>query len=330
MKTVIFMRKRREEASSIEEIFYPLRPFLGDNVEIVELPYSSGSILNIIKNIRFARRHRGDVNHICGEVHFLSIGLGKSSIITVHDVGTIITGGKLARFVKKLLWFKLPFRRCGQITCISQATYDEVKALMPKYETKLCVIHNPVSSNILKDSEDRQTAEQYSGLVEILHVGTPPRKNLERVMQVCSDIDNCKLLVLGQMSHEQKNMARDLKIDYEEFYNIDYSDVIKLYKRARLVSFPSKYEGFGMPVLEANALGVPIVVGDIPVLRDVANDAALFVNPDSDDDIKEAFQKLLSDQTLRSNLISRGKINIRRFSPEFIGKEYQNIYKKFI
>ncbi len=325
MKTVIFMRKRRDEASSIEEIFYPLRSFLGENVEIIELPYSSGSIMNIVKNICFAIKHKGNINHICGEVHFLAIGLGKKSIITVHDVETILTGDKITRFIKKMLWFVLPFKRCGKITCISEATYSELVSKFPSCANKLSVIHNPVNSNLLEAANS--TRNKFDETIPvILHVGTAPRKNLERTMPVCASF-KCKLLILGKMTDQQKKIARDLHLYYEEHYNIEYSEVLKLYAQALFVSFPSMYEGFGMPILEANTLGIPIVAGDIPVLHEVAGNAALFVDPLSTAEITMAFKRLIEDENLRTDLIDRGKKNSLNFSPENIGKLYQETYK---
>ena len=75
-KTVIFIRKKRPEANSIEEIFNSLIKYLGDDVELLELPCSGASISAIVKNIHFARKHRGDINHITGEVHYIALGTG--------------------------------------------------------------------------------------------------------------------------------------------------------------------------------------------------------------------------------------------------------------
>ena len=85
-KTVIFIRKKRPEANSIEEIFNSLIKYLGDDVELLELPCSGASISAIVKNIHFARKHRGDINHITGEVHYIALGTGCRTLITIHDV----------------------------------------------------------------------------------------------------------------------------------------------------------------------------------------------------------------------------------------------------
>lgn len=144
MKTVIFMRKKRSEANSIEEIFYPLKPYLGESVEIIELPYSSSSIWNIFRNILFARKHRGDVNHISGEVHYLGIGLGKRSILTIHDLDTILQGSIIKKAIKRFIWFTLPLKMVGKVTCISNSTFDELIKEFPSVKSKTRIIYNPV------------------------------------------------------------------------------------------------------------------------------------------------------------------------------------------
>ena len=103
MKVVVFLRKKRKEANSIEEIFYSLKKYLGDNVDFIELPYGGAGIMSICRNILFAYRHRGDVNHISGEVHYIALGTGSKTLITIHDVQSIIRGRWIERIIKKWL-----------------------------------------------------------------------------------------------------------------------------------------------------------------------------------------------------------------------------------
>ena len=79
-----------------------------------------------------------------------------------------------------------------------------------------------------------------------------------------------------------------------------------LYRLARVVAFPSLWEGFGLPVLEAMAAGTPVLAGDVPPLREVAGDAALLVNPLSVEALAQGLERLLSDQELRQELAERG------------------------
>lgn len=321
MKVSVFIRKKRDEANSVEEIFNLLRKYFGDEVTFYELPFGSSSILNIVKNCIFARKHRGDINHISGEVHYLALGTGRNTIVTVHDVGSILTGNAISRRIKKLLFFSLPLRIAKRITVISAFTRDELIHLCPFAKKKISIIHNPISLQ-----NDAPVISKKADEKVILHLGTKPNKNLEGVLQALAGMEGIRLVVLGRMDESQKQLAQKLDITYENQFNLDYKDVLSLYRSSDLVTFPSFYEGFGMPVLEANMTGVPILAGDIDVLREVANDAALFVDPHSVEAIKDGIVKLLNDNKLRCELIEKGKVNIRRFTPESISRQYKDLY----
>ena len=117
-------------------------------------------------------------------------------------------------------------------------------------------------------------------------------------------------------------------IEYENYYNIPYSKVLELYTQADMVTFPSFYEGFGMPILEANMVGIPVLASNIDVLHEVADNAAYFVNPYSIDDIRHGIIELLDNNKLRNSLIANGKVNIKRFSPQNIAEQYKSLYRQ--
>ena len=95
-----------------------------------------------------------------------------------------------------------------------------------------------------------------------------------------------------------------------------------------MVTFPSFYEGFGMPILEANMVGIPVLASNIDVLHEVADNAAYFVNPYSIDDIRHGIIELLDNNKLRNSLIANGKVNIKRFSPQNIAEQYKSLYRQ--
>lgn len=323
MKVVVFIRKKRPEANSIEEIFYSLKKYLGDNVALIELPYSGASVSSIFKNILFAKKHRGEVNHISGEVHYIALGLGKRTLLTIHDVQSIVKGNFLARFLKKWIWFKLPLSIVNKVSVISHFTKDELTIMVPKVKRKISVIYNPISTHYIQTLVKRHNNFPN----KILHIGTKPNKNLEGVLKAIEGLQ-LKLTIVGYMSDNQKQLAQELHIHYENYYNISYDKILELYASSSIVTFPSFYEGFGMPIIEANAAGVPIIASDIPVLHEVAGDAAYFVNPKSIEDIRNAIIRLLTDETLRTNLIRLGKQNIERFTPQTVAEQYKTLYNQ--
>lgn len=324
MKVVIFIRKKRENDNSFEEIFHLLMQYMGTDVELVELPYGDASFSSIIKNILYARRFRGDVNHISGEVHYIALGTGRNTVITVHDVWTILRGGTLSRYLKKLLFFTLPMKIANRITVISNFTKREVLAVCPWASDKIRVIGNPIALSLTT----QPFASKHKNKTSIvLHVGTRPHKNLESVMKAIHNLD-VRLVVIGRMTQEQIDIAESYGLNLTNYYNLEYQEVLNWYRKADIVTFPSFKEGFGMPLLEANLMGTPIIASDIDVLHEVAGDAAYYIDPNSAEDIRAGIIKLLGDKELYVKLIGNGYKNIRRFAPDYIAGQYKTVYNE--
>ena len=320
----VFFRKKREGVNSIETVFASLDKHLIGH-RSMNLPCEGASPVQLFKNIVYAWRHRGMVNHITGDVHYIALALGRNTILTVHDVQSALRiSNSLKRLYIKLLWFYLPALIVKKITVISDFTRKELEHVIPFAKNKITVIHNPFSPSIQYSARDTT-----SGLPIILHLGTKENKNLERVAQAASGL-RCKLVVLGKMTEKQRLLMEEYKICYEDYYDLPYSKVAKLYKECDIVSFPSLYEGFGMPVLEANAAGRPVLAGDIAVLHEVAGEAAYFVNPTDVDAIRNGLTELLSNRDLRANLVAKGKENVKRFLPETIAEKYNQLYESLL
>lgn len=133
---------------------------------------------------------------------------------------------------------------------------------------------------------------------------------------------------MGRLSAKQKDELKKSRLAYENYTDIPFEKIVDLYNRCNMVSFPSKYEGFGLPVIEANAMGKAVVCGNIGVLREVGNDAALFVDPDNEENIRKAVVCLMKDDNLRNSLIQAGYQNAQRFSPKKIYTQYRQLYQK--
>lgn len=290
--------------------------------ECISLPKSGVSIKNIVDNIRYARLRRAEVNHITGEVHYIAIGTGRNTILTIHDVGSALKGGFFSRLLVKCLWFWIPALIVKRITVISEFTKKELSALVPFARDKIVVIHNAFSSAVTYKEKVFNT-----DCPIILHMGTKENKNLERTIEALKGI-KCHLNIVGKLSVKQKRLLDESGISYENYYDVAYSQIVEFYHNCDIVSFPSTYEGFGVPILEANAAGRPIIAGDIEVLHEVAEGAACFVNPYSVESIRDGFKRVIVESCYRQSLVKKGLENIRRFTPEAIAEKYNRIYKE--
>lgn len=320
----IFYRKKREGVNSIETVFSAIENNLPPHVDI-RLPYEGASPISLLKNILFAYKHRTMVNHITGDAHYIAIGLGRKTVLTIHDVQSALHVTKpLKQFYIKLLWFYIPALIVKKITVISDFTHKELEMIIPFAKHKIVVVHNPFYSDIQYSPSDAIRQQPV-----ILHLGTKENKNLERVAQAIEGM-SCKLVVLGKMTPHQHELMEDFGITYENYYDLPYNKVLELYRNCDVVSFPSTYEGFGLPVLEANAIGRPILAGDIEVLHEVAGDAAYFVTPTDTNAIRQGFLKLIGSQELRSDLILKGLRNVKRFAPNIIASRYNELYNTLL
>lgn len=321
MLTLVF-RKKRKGANSIEGVFGALEGTIAEHRNL-ELPVEGASPVSLWRNLRFVRRRRGEVSHITGDVQYAVIVTGERTLLTVHDVGSAFTGNWLKRLYVKLLWFVLPTLIAKRISVISQATKDDLIRIAPWAKNKITVIPDPY--NPVFEGEEK---ENMASVPRILHIGTKPNKNLEKVIQALKGLD-CHLVIIGRMSEEQMDLVETSGVSIENKCDIPLEELVEEYRRCDIVSFPSMFEGFGMPIIESQAAGRPVVAGDIPVLKDVAGDGgAIFVNPYDIDSIRDGFLRLMNDRECCHLIIRRGKQNIRRFHPQIIADMYNKIYRE--
>jgi glycosyltransferase involved in cell wall biosynthesis len=326
MITYIF-RKHTAAAFSIEKIFNALYVHLektGLQLCRLELPRVSTGIVSVLRNILFiACRRKTGTLHITGDVHYAALLCPFSkTIITVHDCVALQRGTGFKRLVMWILWFGLPIRFASAITVISEQTKKELMETVAVPEWKITVIPNFVDP-AFQFSERPFAIEQ----PRILHVGTTRNKNLLNVIAALRDIP-CVLVVVGQVPEATMKYLEESGVRYENFVGIDDALMMRLYRDADIVSFPSTYEGFGMPILEGQAVGRAVLTSDLEPMRSVAGPGgALLVDPASVDSIRAGFLNLFGDAALRARLIASGKDNCGRFTLEAIAERYRSVYR---
>jgi glycosyltransferase involved in cell wall biosynthesis len=139
---------------------------------------------------------------------------------------------------------------------------------------------------------------------------------------------SCVLVIVGQLPQSIMSDLRDCGVDHENFVGIDHAAMTRLYRDADIISFPSTYEGFGMPILEGQAVGRAVLTSDLEPMRGVAGrGGALLVDPQSVGAIREGFLALMRDDLLRARLIAAGKANCRRFTLESVAASYLALYR---
>lgn len=324
-RVVMFQRRPLAGQQSIERVFADVRNALPPDISVTThiLPCESRGVKNRIHNIFFAWRNRGPINHVTGDVHYLALGLpGRSTILTVHDLVSLGRLSGIRRTVLALFWYWLPVRRVRFVTTVSEWTRDELIQLLPFAAPKAVVVHNPVSP-IFQASPLR-----YRHHPVVLQVGTGANKNLARVVEALRDLP-VHLRIVGHLNSQQCAQLSAAQMDFSQICGITDEEMAREYSNCYLLLFPSTYEGFGLPILEAQASGRPVVTSSVASMPEVAGGAAMLVDPLDVTEIRRALQFLIDDQQLYQSLVERGLENAQRYTAISVAASYATIYRKF-
>ena len=215
-------------------------------------------------------------------------------------------------------------KRSAVVTTISQTTKDELRKWVGDLADKVVVIPNCIRS------EFRPNPQAFSTDAPVaLQVGTGWNKNVERVAESLRGT-GCRLEIIGLLNDAQRATLNTSGIEFTELGLITHDAVVEAYRRCDFVIFASLYEGFGLPILEAQATGRPVITRNCSSMPEVAGEGALFVDPESTVSIRSAVNSLLCDQALRISLIERGYQNVERFRPNVIADKYAELYERLL
>ena len=325
MKVVQVMRKPNGIVFSIEQLFEELRKELPTDiaVETYTNPYSSRGIVRRLAAMLRVVWHQGDVNHITGDVHFLSIFLRRNkTILTVHDCVTLERLSGWEYNLVRFFWYWLPAKRSKIVTVISDSTKQQLLRHLGRGDWNIKVIPDFVSPDF------EYSKKKFNSVCPvILQVGTTANKNIERVATALSGI-KCKLVIIGRLLPDQVVALRESKIDYENAYGVARNVLIEYYRSCDIVMFASLYEGFGLPILEAQAVGRTVITSNLFSMPEVAGEGGCYVDPYNVGAIRTAVDKIIADETYRKELVMSGLINVEKYQITSIAYQYAELYRR--
>ncbi|MEY4508998.1 MAG: hypothetical protein RLZZ450_1120 [Pseudomonadota bacterium] len=324
MRVVYFMRRPRPgQNHSVEHIVEGVVNALSPNIEAVRAVsrHLSVGVLPRIYNIVEAAFRQGDVNHVTGDVHFLTYLLHRQkTLLTVLDCGRIAGRPDYRKRIVKLFWFTIPVHRCAAITVISNAVKAELLEHVRVDPDKIHVVPVAVPTSYTRVDKPFDADRPV-----ILQVGTAPNKNLPRLFAALAGV-RCRLRIVGALPDEYRKLLEEAQLDYESFVGLSNSEMLRQYSECDIISFPSTFEGFGMPIIEGNIVGRPVVSGNVASMPEVASDAACLVDPFDIESIRAGFVKVIRDAPYREGLVQRGYSNAKRYDVVAITKQYESLY----
>ncbi len=322
---VLIYRKQFPHVFSIEFIFDQLQVSLQSNFNINKyiLPKFSNSVVNRIINIFYMLLLRHQIVHVTGDVHYAILGAWFNiRILTIHDLAFMHQNLGAKRSILKWFWILLPIRFAHQITVVSEATKKDLLNHTKVNPQKIRVIPNFISE-IYQPIIDRKFN---STQPTILQIGTAFNKNINRLAETLSTIP-CTLIIVGKLDELQKLNLQKFKINYINKIDLTEAELYQEYIKADLLTFVSTIEGFGMPIIEAQACGLPVLTSNCSAMPEVAGDAALLVDPFQVASIKNGISELINNTILRNDLVKKGFENIKRFSKDKIIAQYASLYQ---
>lgn len=268
------------------------------------------------------------------------------------------TRGKVVTFVHDLAYLKYPetlepknllflrrflpksVKESDHIVVISESTKKDILQSFGINQDKVSVVYPALPKELVWPSQNK--VEEFKSKLKlgkyILFVGTlEPRKNIPRLIKAVESLppeySDISLVLAGKRAWAKEEIDQAIRGSslgdrLVELGAISDEDLSCLYKGAFVFAFPSLYEGFGIPVLEAFSAGVPVVTSRVSSLPEVGGDAAILIDPTDPASISSGLLRVLSDEKFRKHMIGRGEVQLKRFSWQESAEKMMGVWDK--
>lgn len=346
VKNLLKLDKKNEYVLYFDWRVQDTREFEQPNVKLKHFPFSQYN-----KFLPFAYSHMLITAYLMKEgldvfhspISSLPLTYPKKSIITVHDLAIYKNP---AWFPSQIFSTKLlvpqSLRKADRIIAVSASTKKDLKEIFNVADKKIKVVYEgAVINKILVNNKNIDSLSKFKLWPNyMIFIGTlEPRKNIvtllrayKKLLDSGQQFKKYQLVLAGYKGYKNDEVfseIRALKLDKQVKYigYVTQNQKVELLKKAVCFIFPSSYEGFGLPILEAMALGTPVISSNVSSMPEVAGQAALLVDPEKEQAITAALKKLLSDKKLQASLKKRGIGQAKKFSWERSAAETLKVYE---
>ena len=329
---------------------------LPPNFKAIPYPRADNDPADNIAFPLFLRKPRPDLTHI--PLNSVPVFMPKPYVVTIHDLSSLL-------FNQSTEWkaqlhtyrFRRGLTRASRVIAVSGSTQRDVENIVGVPSSRIRRIYNaidpkfqvcePIRGGGPQDTkkEVRETLERFSITYPyILYAGTiRPQKNIARLVEafavVRGELENhpkykdLRLLIIGDEISKHPEIRREVirtrtqqTVRFLGFVEIETLRVF--YESAEAFVFPSLYEGFGLPPLEAMSSGTPVITSSVSSLPEVVGDAAMIVNPENVFDIARGIKEVLLDPMLRSSLIEKGYERLSMFRWRHTAQQVLEVYQE--
>lgn len=290
------------------------------------------------------RRDKIDIYHgLSNELPFGIRNTGVKSIVTIHDV-IFLRLPQCYKFFDRLIYnykFRYACEKADYVVTVSECTKRDIIEFYGINPDKVLVIYqgcNKMFKERASESLKREVSEIYNLPKRfILNVGTlEERKNLFLVVKSLSQLpDDVHIVAVGRRT-KYSDMVMDYAIKnnlssrIHFLHSVKFAHLPAIYQNAEVFAYPSRYEGFGIPIIEAISCGLPVIAATGSCLEEAGGDGAYYVSPDSVDEFVVCANRLLSDKDLAQSIVRKGQIHILKFDDTILADNMIKLYNNVI
>lgn len=263
--------------------------------------------------------------HITGGCNYMVMAFPFTKrILTVHDLYYLKGRGNNKGWFYKLFFYTLPLMFSHEIVAVSNRTKMDIINLFPRVANKVTIIHNPLC---ISTKHAKSIASNWipKNPLQLLQIGSKPLKNYERLLKATADLPVNYTFIHGKTAEINKLLKEyNLTGRAQLKTQISQEELIQCYQDADLLFFASLWEGFGLPLLEAQALNLPIITSNMEPMKSLAP-WSILVNPESTSEIREAVIHFIK-KGVPADMLQQAAESTKAYGVDAIAKKYFELY----